>query len=266
MKTLKMEFGICLNALIPLRAAPENKSEMTDQLLFGEAFEILEVNEKWSYIKRLTDEYEGWFSSRHFLQCSEDVISRLHASRRYILSRPFNLLKSDNNQLILPAGSILPFFNRENKTFRVGDQKYFLQETLEKNKQDKRKMIETTAWQFINAPYLWGGKTVFGIDCSGFTQILYRIAGIDIPRDSHQQVNLGETADFTAEAGTGDLAFFGNEEGRITHTGIILEADQIIHASGKVRVDTIDGQGIYNRETKRYTHKLKVVKRIMLEC
>ena len=258
-----MEFGICLNPLVPLRAAPEEKSEMTDQMLFGEEFQIQKVHEKWIYIKRLPDAYEGWINSRHFLQCSENRIQQMHHSDRFILQHPFNRLTVDNNPLILPAGSILPFFGRENKTFEMGNHKYFLHENLVENEKDKRERIAGTARQFINAPYLWGGKTVFGMDCSGFTQILYRIAGIDIPRDGHQQVNLGNTVGSAEEARTGDLAFFVNEEGRITHTGIMLGGGRIIHASGKVRIDTIDRHGIYNRELKRYTHKLKVVKRMI---
>lgn len=258
-----MKHGICLNPLVPLRATPTEKSEMTDQVLFGEDFEILEVNNQWMYIKRRTDAYEGWFNSRHYLPCTEDWINQMAESPYYILQLPFNRLTVDNSPLILPAGSILPFFDKENKRFKLREKEYTLHENLEKEEYKKSKLIETTALQFINAPYLWGGKTVFGMDCSGFTQILYRIAGIDIPRDSHQQVNHGTTVGFVEEAQTGDLAFFGNEEGRITHTGIMLEGGRIIHASGKVRVDLIDQQGIYNKELKRYTHRLRVVKRMI---
>jgi cell wall-associated NlpC family hydrolase len=184
-------------------------------------------------------------------------------SPNYTLYQPFNRLTVDNNPLILPAGSILPLFDRENKSFKLGDPEYILQENFQEGEENKRGLIETAARQFINTPYLWGGKTVFGMDCSGFTQILYRIAGMDIPRDSHQQVENGTTVGFIKEARTGDLAFFGNDEERITHTGIMLEGGRIIHASGKVRVDLIDQQGIYNKELKRYTHRLRVVKRMI---
>ena len=258
-----MKNGICLNPLVPLRAAPTEKSEMTDQVLFGEDFEILEGNNQWMYIKRRVDAYEGWFNSRHYLPCTGDQIHQMADSPNHTLNLPFNRLMVDNTPLILPAGSILPFFDREKKHFRLGEKEYTLQENLQEDKNNKRELIETTARQFINAPYLWGGKTVFGMDCSGFTQILYRIAGIDIPRDSHQQVEHGTTVNFVKEARTGDLAFFGNDEGRISHTGIMLESGHIIHASGKVRLDPIDQQGIYNREIKRYTHRLRVVKRMI---
>ncbi len=258
-----MRHGICLNPLVPLRAAATKKSEMTDQVLFGEDFEVLEVNNQWMYIKRGTDAYEGWFNSRHYLPCTEDRINQMADSPNYILHLPFNRLTVDNNPLTLPAGSILPFFSRENKSFKLDDLEYILQENLTEGENNKRELIEITARQFLNAPYLWGGKTIFGMDCSGFTQILYRIAGINIPRDSHQQVNHGTAVNFVEEAQTGDLAFFINDEGRITHTGIMLEEGRVIHASGKVRVDPIDRHGIYNRELKRYTHRLEMVKRVI---
>lgn len=259
----EMKFGICLNPIVPLRAAPKEKSEMTDQVLFGEDFQILEVSDRWKYIRRNSDGYEGWLNSQYYLQCSEDEINQLQEAPSYILPLPFTRLTVGNNSLILPAGSILPSFERENKIFRIGDHDYSLLDSLMENKKDKRSLIEETALQFINAPYLWGGKTIFGMDCSGFTQIIYRIAGIAIPRDSHQQVNFGTTVSFIEEAQTGELAFFSNDEGRITHTGIMLEGGRIIHASGKVRMDPIDQQGIYNRELKRYTHRLRVVKRMI---
>ena len=127
--------------------------------------------------------------------------------------------------------------------------------------QEKSKII-TTALRFLNSPYLWGGRTPLGIDCSGFTQMVYRLQGIDLPRDAYQQSEVGTTLSFIEESEAGDLAFFDDQEGKITHVGIMLEDNHIIHASGKVRIDRIDQQGIFNKETGKHTHKLRLIKSI----
>ena len=126
-----------------------------------------------------------------------------------------------------------------------------------------RKVMIDQALKYFNAPYLWGGRSPLGIDCSGLTQIIYKMAGYAIPRDAGQQVHCGKALSFIEETKPGDLAFFDNDEGRIIHVGIIWEKNKIIHASGKVRIDNVDQFGIYNLETKRYTHQMRVMKRII---
>ena len=118
-----------------------------------------------------------------------------------------------------------------------------------------------TAFMYLNAPYLWGGKTPFGIDCSGLTQMVYKLNGYKLPRDASQQATEGEPLSFIEESEPGDLAFFDNDEGNIIHVGLIMENNYIIHASGKVRIDRLDHLGIYNAETNRHTHKLRVIKK-----
>jgi cell wall-associated NlpC family hydrolase len=120
-----------------------------------------------------------------------------------------------------------------------------------------------TAYQYLNSPYLWGGKTPFGIDCSGFTQMVYKLNGYKLLRDASQQSTQGEVLSFIEESEPGDLAFFDNEEGKIIHVGIMLENNYIIHASGKVRIDRLDHLGIYNAEINRHTHRLRVIKKII---
>jgi gamma-D-glutamyl-L-lysine dipeptidyl-peptidase len=115
----------------------------------------------------------------------------------------------------------------------------------------------------LNSPYLWGGKTPFGIDCSGFTQMAYKLAGIKLRRDAWQQAEQGHTINLLEETEPGDLAFFDNDEGNIVHVGIILRDHKIIHAAGKVRIDSIDHYGINNKELKKYTHKLRLIKRMV---
>ena len=118
-----------------------------------------------------------------------------------------------------------------------------------------------TAFMYLNAPYLWGGKTPFGIDCSGFTQMVYKLNGYSLLRDASQQATQGEALSFIEESEAGDLAFFDNDEGVITHVGIIMEDNYIIHSSGKVRIDRLDHLGIFNPDTQRHTHKLRVIKK-----
>jgi hypothetical protein len=181
----------------------------------------------------------------------------------------FNLVfqeKDYSNKLIVP-GSSFPFCDREEKSFRIGEKKYFYQGKVTGNGSDDhiRDSIIEAALKYFNAPYLWGGRTPYGIDCSGLTQIVYKLNSISLPRDASQQVMVGEPLTFVEEALPGDLAFFDNNEGKITHVGIIWDRHKIIHASGKVRIDNVDHQGIFNVDTKRYTHKLRVIKRIITE-
>ena len=116
--------------------------------------------------------------------------------------------------------------------------------------------------RYLNAPYLWGGRSPFGIDCSGFTQLVFKFAGIKLQRDAYQQGGQGSIINFIEEVQPGDLAFFSNDEGAIIHVGIMLKDNRIIHSSGKVRIDKIDHFGIYNAETKKHSHLLKLIKRM----
>jgi hypothetical protein len=160
----------------------------------------------------------------------------------------------DNTVIYLPAGSSLAFL--EGTTSYIGDQRYDIIGEI-----GETDSIANVARSFLNVPYLWGGRTHFGIDCSGFTQIVYKLKGINLKRDASIQAQEGTAVDSVLTAKLGDLAFFNNDEGRITHVGIILGAGKIIHASGKVKIDSIDTQGIYSEELKRYTHRLKVIRR-----
>jgi len=126
----------------------------------------------------------------------------------------------------------------------------------------KSELIKT-AFLYLNAPYLWGGKTPFGIDCSGFTQMVYKLNGHKLLRDASLQATQGEALSFIEESEPGDLAFFDNNEGLITHVGIIMQDNYIIHAHGKVRIDRLDHSGIYNVDSRTHTHKLRVIKKII---
>jgi cell wall-associated NlpC family hydrolase len=150
------------------------------------------------------------------------------------------------------------------RTFEVGEMSYMIQgNNFSSSRSNSRELIIEKALKYFNSPYLWGGRSPFGIDCSGFSQILYKMAGFPIPRNASEQSLIGENLSFLEESKPGDLAFFDNEEGNIIHVGIIWEKNKIIHSSGMVRIDNIDQFGIYNVDTKRYSHKLRIMRRII---
>ncbi|MBN2776369.1 MAG: C40 family peptidase [Bacteroidales bacterium] len=261
-----MKIGICEIAYIPLRGGMSHKSEMVSQILFGEIYEITIHRSDWSKVRLIHDNYEGWIDSSMIKNIEEvEDLDKDYIFKHQVCKENTTLsCVSEKGNMSIPTGSIIPLKLKDALEFSIGDNKYKLETPCTKNKtKDKRKIISQKAIEMLNTPYLWGGRTEFGIDCSGFSQLLYRLAEINIPRDASKQISIGHTLNFLSEAQAGDLAFFDNDEGEIVHVGIILDGSQIIHASGKVRIDTIDHQGIYNKTIKRYTHNLRVIKSLI---
>ena len=260
-------YGISNLSSIPVRTEPKEKSEMCTQILIGEHFEIIEETEKWCKIKLNHDGYEGWIDAKMVTPLSAEEFTYLSTNFQPVTSDIFNIVQQVNHyrNFLIVAGSTLPHFNNNDSTFKIADTAYRLEgnAVIQSVEFDKRSRIINAALTYFNAPYQWGGRTPLGVDCSGLTQIAYKIAGIKIPRDASEQVLLGDHFSFVEEALPGDLAFFDNEEGNIVHVGIIWEKNKIIHSSGKVRIDNIDHAGIFNGETRRYTHQLRVMKRLI---
>ena len=252
-----MEYGICNLAVIPLRAEASDRSEQVSQVLFGEAFEILEWAERWVKIITDNDKYEGWIDRLQFVMLGHIAYKSLKNNPPPITYRAVTQAwkKPDNSVLYLPVGSSLAFL--KGTTCQIMNEQFEIIGEI-----GETAPLDITAKSFMNTPYLWGGRTHYGIDCSGFTQAVFKLQGISLKRDAWMQGEQGEVVDFLAEAKLGDLAFFDNEAGKITHVGIMLNSEQIIHASGKVKIDSIDNQGIYSEELKRYTHKLRIIKRM----
>jgi hypothetical protein len=260
-----MQIAIVKIPLIPIRIAPSEKSEMTDQLLFGDSFHILEEKADWLYINTSPNNYKGWINSpKNYKLIPETAYQTLH-KKKHICTQPLTTIESitQNSYLTVPGGSCLYNYDKQEKSAKIADEQYMIHGVIDEEQELTRTFITETALPYLNAPYVWGGKTILGIDCSGLTQIIYRMAGVEIPRDSSEQVQKGTTVNFLAEAKPGDLAFFDNAEGIITHVGILLENNKIIHASGRVRIDPIDHQGIFNQEQNKYTHKLRVIKNMI---
>lgn len=249
-----MKYGICNLSIVPIRSEASDKSEQTSQLLYGETFIILDEKKKWTKIKLCFDDYVGWINNKQFDIIDENQLKIIEKEPQIYSYDLVEFVENVNQELIaIPIGSSLNALN-------------ILKHNYDGNKisgiQEKSNII-TTALRFLNSPYLWGGRTPFGIDCSGFTQVVYKLNGYKLERDSHLQAKQGSSLSFIEESESGDLAFFDNKEGEIVHVGIIMDNNHIIHASGKVRVDRIDQTGIYNSQSKKHTHKLRVIKKII---
>ena len=250
--------AICYLSVVPVRAEASDKSEMVTQLVFGDLCEILEENEagNWSRIKIDSDDYEGWVDSKQLFEI--DMVSY----HRYKREKPIYVLEelakvnTGDKLILLPIGARLPFF--EKGYIEVGNVMWqFLGRA---GHYDKNEVLRISKL-FIGVPYLWGGKTQFGIDCSGFVQQVFRACKKQLPRDANQQVNEGVEVSFL-DVKVGDLAFFSNASGKVIHVGIVIENHNIIHAHGEVRIDVLDEKGIYNTSRKTYSHNLSSLKSI----
>jgi hypothetical protein len=252
-----MDLFICTNVFIPLRSAPVHRAEMVSQLLFGERFKIIDSAASWLKIETLFDLYTGWIDTLHkgyesWSEGSQGII----AGNRLICS------KDDDTTLILSPGSEIFGLNDSFSGFVIGGKHYIVRDPQASLLTPHSSLTET-ALQFLNVPYLWGGRTDGGIDCSGLVQVVCKIHGIKLPRDAARQAELGTIVSFFGEARPGDLIFFSGETERISHTGIFLGSGKIIHSSGAVRIDRVDHQGIWREDAGSYTHRLRVIKRVI---
>lgn len=257
-----MQYGVCALSVIPMRKEPADAAEMVNQVLFGETFEVVEHRKKWSLIRLAHDDYEGWVDNKQITPCTATYHNKASLVNPFVSQELVDIVSEEKTAEFFPifVGSVLPFYS--NSKLQIADREFAFKGVVAKGQKNRSKLVEH-AYQYLNAPYLWGGRTPFGIDCSGFTQMVYRLSGFQLPRDSGQQAAHGLTLSFIEESEPGDLAFFDNEEGQIVHVGIILEDNYILHASGKVRLDRLDQTGIFNKETRGHTHKLRVIKKII---
>jgi hypothetical protein len=249
-----MQYGICNLSIVPLRLEPTDKSELVSQVLYGEFFKVLEQRKSWSRIRLHFDNYEGWIDNKQFVEIPEDGFTALKNEPLKLSSDLVEFIQDENEQLFtVPIGSSL---NGLQLLKHVHDGNFV-------SSVQPKEQIAITAFHYLNAPYLWGGKTPFGIDCSGFTQMVYKLNGYKLLRDASEQATQGVSLSFIEESEPGDLAFFDNDEGQIVHVGIILKDNYIIHAHGKVRIDRLDHSGIYNVDKNKHSHKLRVIKKII---
>lgn len=259
-----MEFGVCLLSIIPIRVEPSDESEMVTQIQFGELITVNQKQDNWMHIRNVFDNYEGWIDEKQIVLIDEKEFNRLSKLSPIFTTDLVEIVLDSENKVVIPILFGSAIYESEDMEFMVNGQlfQYNGQVTGSKSNIDSSSILEN-AMLFLNTPYLWGGKSPFGIDCSGFIQNVYKVSGIELLRDAGQQATQGETISLFDEAQPGDLLFFDNAEGEIIHVGILMNEQKIIHASGKVRIDAIDHQGIYNKAMNKYTHNLRLIKRIL---
>ena len=256
-----MTYGICNLSIVPIRETASDKSEMISQVLFGEYFEIIEEDKEWSKICLTFDNFEGYIDNKQFVKITENTYLKLKNNESILAGEIIDYITNEKSELTtIPLGSNLPFF--DNNKISVNNDSFIYEGNVLTGEKSKIDIIQT-AFNYLNTPFLWGGKSPFGIDSSGFTQMVYKLCGYQLNRSAKEQANQGEVLSFIEESEAGDLAFFDNEDGEIIHVGIILKDYHIIHCYGKVRIDTLDHSGIFNADIQKHTHKLRIIKKLI---
>ena len=240
-----MDYGIIDLNIVPVRKKNNAKSEMINQLFFGESITIIKTEEKWSFISSNLDKYQGWIRNLHFKIIKKSEYKVLSESDS-VFSKSEIIIKNDTSEITIPTGSLLSSVKFLNYYYT--------------NEVGSKSLLETIK-SFINSPYLWGGKTKYGVDCSGLIQTIFKTLNIVLPRDAKEQSDVG--VEIEEGYKLGDLAFFGKNLNNITHVGIFVDNETVVHAYGRVRMDKINSEGIYNNEEKRVTHFLQKVNRII---
>lgn len=259
-----MNYALATSNIIPQRAQSDDRSEMVSQFLFGEIMEVIETKNSWCYVRNLFDDYAGWVDSKQITFIDEIQVRKILESEIFytkeIVTNIYDL-ETKQEIRILFGSNLIGYTNGK---INIANKDYVIRESpLALTAITTRDSIVSNAKKFLGAPYLWGGKNPFGIDCSGFTQTVFKVCGINIPRDASQQALHGELVDFIGDATEGDLAFFENDSSQVIHVGIVLRNSKIIHASGQVRIDVLDHNGIFNEKLKTYTHKLRIIKKFI---
>lgn len=272
---MEIEIGILTVPLTPGRAEAAHKSEQTTQLLFGEQFKILKKETDWVFIENQADNYRCYIQKGSYKLVPPTLTNALLPCEQCVVAATNSPLTftNFNSQIPLPAGAILPNFNPETKQGNLLGEPYTFDGAVAlPNIKKGADEIIAYAKTFLNSPYLWGGKSFMGFDCSGITQIAFRVNGHCLPRDSYQQLELGTKVLKIADAVAGDLCFFANSAGKIVHVGMYMGGGKIIHSSQRVRISNIDDKGIFEdnlptpylyETTGTYTHSLHAIKRVL---
>lgn len=250
-----MQFGICPLSIVSVRSSADDTSEMVSQVLYGEHFKVLECRKFWSKIRIAFDGCEGWVCNHQIKFIEKDIFNTLEKAKNPLYSGELVSFVETEESILLP---IVLGSSSQNTSL--------LSHRFDGNNapiNSKKANLVQTALLFLNAPYLWGGKTPFGIDASGFTQMVYKINGYRLLRKVQEQSEQGSPLSFIEESEAGDLVFFDNKEGEIYHVGLIMANNYVIHVDGKVRIDRLDHTGIFNAEAGKYSYQLRVIKKLI---
>jgi gamma-D-glutamyl-L-lysine dipeptidyl-peptidase len=256
-------YGVCRLSVVPVRKEPSDRSEQVTQLLFGDDYEVLEYTQdkRWLNIRITFDQYTGWIDANQHHSISSEFFDYISRAEFKITTDLTSSLLYNKSTVHILIGSVIPISTTE--LFKMEEQFAFNGNAKSLGQKREMEFLRSVAQKYINAPYLWGGKSPFGIDCSGLVQMVFKICGYRLQRDAWQQATNGKAVDSFAERAAGDIAFFADEKGKIVHTGILLQEDKILHASGRVRIDQITEQGIVNSETKALTHQFALLRRVL---
>ncbi len=253
-----MDYAVVAVPAAPVRRKPNHRKEMVSQLLFGESVKVLKTKgDLWVKIRSLHDGYEGWLTNT-MLQSIDEVTAKTFSA--FVTTDMLSRISTGDKQIHIPVGSSLPFFLAGKGKAGILEYGFAGQYFKRDEQQPSAELVKQLTNKWLNAPYLWGGRTPLGVDCSGFVQVIFKLMGIDLPRDTWQQAQEGKPVKKIADSQAGDLAFFDNKED-IVHVGILLGKGQIIHASGKVRIDGIDKKGINNEQPGSRNIRLRAIRR-----
>jgi hypothetical protein len=259
-----MSYAICQVSLAPLRSHPAEKSEMVSQLLFGETVSVHATKDNWVHVTCTWDGVSGWADLKQFKRISDEEFNEYSLEQAMSLSLVEGLMAADHF-IPLTLGAVLPGY--DGLRCRLGNQSFQFSGSVitPNNTPITGEWIVKIARRYLHAPYMWGGRSPFGIDAAGLVQMVFKMAGMQLLREPMHQVTQGRSVDFTEQCQAGDLAFFDNGKGDISHVGIVLPGCHLIHASGKVRIDKLDHFGLFNPELNRYTHQLRIIKRLIAD-
>lgn len=258
-----IDYGVCRLALVAVKKEPSDLTEQVTQLLFGDHYEVLNrsKDEKWVYIKIVADQCEGWIDIKQHHAIAKEYFDQINLLDFKITTEVTSWILYKKNPLSIVMGSIVPISSSE--LFKMEEQFAFNGESKSAGQRRDFEFIRSIALRYLHAPFLWGGKSPFGIDAPALVQMIYKIAGYALPRHAIQQAQHGKSVDSLVEAKPGDVAFFQDNDQRIFHTGIIIDEERILHADGRVRIDHLMDEGIQHTDSKIITHSLACIRHLL---